>query len=653
MAFELVILSGPCRCGDSIQLSPRQPFVIGRELEADVRFRSDLEMSSAHFSIEATEDYCKISDLGSTNGTFLNGCRITHEIARNGDEIRAGNTTFEIVLAESLAPAPIAGSPVINQRDLDSSGTGIRITTEDGDYRDLAFGSRITIGRNDLAEWIFASDVKISSLHFAIQTMSGQWEVVDLSSTNGTLLNGRRIEKAWLNANDEILAGSTRFTIHLKPVCSVKRVDQDIPFNLNRNQEYDADGRAHEVGQERSIYKNEPSDPTSFRIPEVTNDRWGMSPEPPTLTPSASLRCLTRDDWTITILPGDHIVVGRSSSADLSIPEDLKISSRHASLRFESDHCLLTDLTSTNGTFVNGRRIVEERLNNGDRILMGDAEFKFEIAFDPTNPIPPAFVNDTVENDEARFPEQQYVYRPDPADEYQLSYVSADTSPDVNEEPAVEAVVDPTLAPERSPTPTPLPRTPLSVSLNESHVLDEIPYEAFPCGSGLILFRGGSARFDPIDVARRLLLASPGWMVTKRASDPALGLSDHAATSTSFAFDVTPLPADDVGWMLPWSEQWGRHQSLIVYSRSDAKRIESSFEQLHRLLNMTDRHALFAPESLSDFLANRLQDTVNRFFSPLDAVLVELSSGKRWAYFAPKDLEKVLPDLRFRRRRTW
>ena len=162
-----------------------------------------------------------------------------------------------------------------------------------------------------------------------------------------------------------------------------------------------------------------------------------------------------------------------------------------------------------------------------------------------------------------------------------------------------------------------------------------------------------AVRFDPIDVALRLLLASPGWMVTKRNADPNAEASDTESTDLIFEFDVKPLSPDDVGWMLPWSEQWGQHRSMIVYSRSDAKKIENSFEQLQRLLEMSDRQEWFAPDSLSDFLANRLQDIVNRFFSPLDAVLTELSDGKRWAYFAPKDLEKVLPDLKFRRRRTW
>lgn len=53
------------------------------------------------------------------------------------------------------------------------------------------------------------------------------------------------------------------------------------------------------------------------------------------------------------------------------------------------------------------------------------------------------------------------------------------------------------------------------------------------------------------------------------------------------------------------------------------------------------------------FVANRLSDTVNRVFSPLDAILIELYGGKQWAYIAPRDLESVLPQLHFRKKYRW
>src|SRR5439155_11949496 len=42
------------------------------------------------------EDYCRISDLGSRNGTFLNGSRIQEAVLFDGDLISAGQTRFRV-----------------------------------------------------------------------------------------------------------------------------------------------------------------------------------------------------------------------------------------------------------------------------------------------------------------------------------------------------------------------------------------------------------------------------------------------------------------------------------------------------------------------------------------------------------------------------
>lgn len=73
-------------------------------------------------------------------------------------------------------------------------------------------------------------------------------------------------------------------------------------------------------------------------------------------------------------------VIGRAASADLVL-EDPHLSRRHAAVRLTDDGVSLVDLGSTNGTWMNDRRIVgTEYLADGDVIRIGRTELRF---FDP------------------------------------------------------------------------------------------------------------------------------------------------------------------------------------------------------------------------------------------------------------------------------
>ena len=67
------------------------------------------------------------------------------------------------------------------------------------------------------------------------------------------------------------------------------------------------------------------------------------------------------------------VIVGRAVEADLLVLDPL-VSRRHASLEQEGDAIFVTDLQSSNGTFLNGHRIRESiELRRGDQIEIGAA----------------------------------------------------------------------------------------------------------------------------------------------------------------------------------------------------------------------------------------------------------------------------------------
>ena len=70
-------------------------------------------------------------------------------------------------------------------------------------------------------------------------------------------------------------------------------------------------------------------------------------------------------------------VVGREANVDILIT-DPKISRRHGMLLVHDDHIVLEDLASTNGTFVNGKRVEKHKLQLLDRIRIGDTYLKID-----------------------------------------------------------------------------------------------------------------------------------------------------------------------------------------------------------------------------------------------------------------------------------
>src|SRR5687768_4013786 len=71
-----------------------------------------------------------------------------------------------------------------------------------------------------------------------------------------------------------------------------------------------------------------------------------------------------------------EVVIGRSPECQVVL-KDFGISRNHAKIVVDDDGVRIMDLKSKNGTQVNGVPIVEARLSDGDRILLG----KFQIAF--------------------------------------------------------------------------------------------------------------------------------------------------------------------------------------------------------------------------------------------------------------------------------
>jgi len=75
----------------------------------------------------------------------------------------------------------------------------------------------------------------------------------------------------------------------------------------------------------------------------------------------------------------DSFLIGRSREAHLYLPDDRYFSRNHCLLEINPPRSFLRDLNSTNGTFVNGRRVAHAFLNDGDRIQGGETILLVEV----------------------------------------------------------------------------------------------------------------------------------------------------------------------------------------------------------------------------------------------------------------------------------
>jgi ABC-type multidrug transport system ATPase subunit len=159
----------------------------------------------------------------------------------------------------------------------------------------------------------------ISSTHFELRKIGNDFTIVDLKSTNGTLVNN-------------------------KPLVP----NEPVPIHNNTIIRIGDESFGSSIGL------------TFFNPLEMQAPQEGL-----VMTGS-----------TMVLEPSKPIILGRSFEADIRLDAP-NVSRRHASLRKMGEQYILQDLDSANGTFVNDQRIQSSELQDGDLIGIG----KFLLVF--------------------------------------------------------------------------------------------------------------------------------------------------------------------------------------------------------------------------------------------------------------------------------
>ena len=177
---------------------------------------------------------------------------------------------------------------------------------------------------------------KVSRKHAQIKREGDNFTIEDLQSTGGTEIKGEKITSRQIFTGDIIKIG-----------------DFELHFNSGIE------------GEEKTVFED---DKTVF-----DDDKTVFYEE--TL---AKLIVERSQNLEGEISIKGEAVIGRGEEDTIQV-EDERVSREHCKIALVDSNFVITDLESSNGTYVNGEKITEKTLENGDKIQIGDTIFEFQL----------------------------------------------------------------------------------------------------------------------------------------------------------------------------------------------------------------------------------------------------------------------------------
>jgi serine/threonine-protein kinase len=110
MRILLSVIAGPHK-GLEFAFDQHDTFLVGRSRHAHFQLPAkDKYFSRIHFMMELNPPQCRLIDMGSHNGTYVNGALVLAADLKDGDQIRAGHTMLRVQV-QQVSAAPVASRP--------------------------------------------------------------------------------------------------------------------------------------------------------------------------------------------------------------------------------------------------------------------------------------------------------------------------------------------------------------------------------------------------------------------------------------------------------------------------------------------------------------------------------------------------------------
>ena len=188
LAYEVEVAGGS-------SFSLTAPLEVGRDPTAGVPLTGDDRVSWRHARLTPGGEGVTVDDLGSRNGTFVDGERVAASIVvQPGSRVHVGDT----VLIVRGGNARETATAVV--RVVDGADVGLEVE----------LSGTLTVGRDPSAGLPLPDDAQVSRLHARLYVDGDEISLEDLGSRNGTFINGQLVRGASaLQDGDTIVTGST------------------------------------------------------------------------------------------------------------------------------------------------------------------------------------------------------------------------------------------------------------------------------------------------------------------------------------------------------------------------------------------------------------------------------------------------------------
>lgn len=244
--FGKLVLEQPGTPEQEFELS-KASISLGRALTNDIVL-NDGRVSRSHVRIECSSAGCTLVDLGSANGTRVNGMRVQTAALQMGDVIGVGGAQIRY---EAATPYQDIGMTMIDSEaelDLTLEREALPVSINETSQPHLVIFSqdqswevaldktdRITIGRTDINE-VALDQTKVSRQHAEVVRRGNLFILRDLGSTNGTWHKGERVDELILQNGDVFRIGEAQLVFKSGfDEASLTLADEVMAHNKSRN----------------------------------------------------------------------------------------------------------------------------------------------------------------------------------------------------------------------------------------------------------------------------------------------------------------------------------------------------------------------------------------------------------------------------------